>query len=200
MMINVTGSTSGYDRAELDAFWNEWAAATVAAQRAGDWAQLARFYAADASYGWSCSPTDHFMATGIDEIREWALGAEMHGFQGWTYPYQAVVIDDRSGQVVAFWRETTTFTDPDGRPYETPGIGCSWFQYAGNRQWAWHRDVYDVAVAGSVLIRVLQDGRATRALAQRMQTAAEGDLPGHVSSPDAGGTPMWPVPTRTDRT
>lgn len=187
---------TGYDRSELEEFWRDWAAATRAAQEACEWTPLARFYAPDASYGWSCSPTDHFMATGRDEIRDWALGTEMHGLQGWLFPYQASVIDDRAGQVVAFWRRLTSFGDPDGQPYQAPAIACSWFGYAGDRQWAWQRDVFDVGIAGAMMVRVLQDGRTSRELEQRVQSVAAGNRPGHVANPDAGGSPLWPVPAR----
>lgn len=36
---------------------------------------------------------------------------------------------------------------PSGEPYEIKGLGCSWFRYAGQRQWAWQRDIFDFALA-----------------------------------------------------
>jgi hypothetical protein len=187
--------TTGFDRAELDDFWQHWLDGNRKAQDTGDWTILAEFYTADATYGWSYSPTDHFMADGRDEIRDLALGTEMLGFQGWIYPYQSAVIDDRSGMVVGFWRQmTSAFTDPTGTPYEVEGLGCSWFQYAGDQQWAWQRDVFDVAMAGSAVVRILQDGTATPELNQRMQTVAAGNLPGHYPSVSALAAPLWPVP------
>jgi hypothetical protein len=186
---------NGYDRAELDAFWQRWLDGNRKAQEAGDWTILAEFYAPTASYGWSYSPTDHFMANGRDEIRDFALGTEMLGFQGWIYPYQSEVIDDRSGMVVGFWRQqSSAFTAPDGTPYEVLGLGCSWFQYAGEQQWAWQRDIFDVAMAGSAVVRMLQDGTVTPELTQRMQTVAVGDLPAHYGSVSALPAPLWPVP------
>lgn len=187
--------TTGFDRAELDDFWQSWLAGNRAAQDAGDWSALAEFYTPDATYGWSYSPTDHFMANGRDEIRDYALGTEMLGFQGWIYPYQSAVIDERSGMVVGFWRQrSAAFTDPAGAPYEVTGLGCSWFQYAGGRQWAWQRDVFDVMMAGSAVVRILQDGTTTPQLDERLRTVAAGNLPGHYDSTDSLPAPLWPVP------
>jgi hypothetical protein len=186
---------TGFDRAELDEFWQRWLDGNRTAQDAGDWTALAEFYTSDASYGWSYSPTDHFMANGRHEIRDYALGTEMLGFQGWIYPYQSAVIDERSGMVVGFWRQrSAALADPAGRPYEIPGLGCSWFQYAGNQQWAWQRDIFDVMMAGSAVVRILQDGRSTPELDERLRMVAAGDVPGHYDSVDALPAPLWPVP------
>lgn len=184
----------GFDRCELEDFWQSWLEANRTADRAGDWTGLARFYAPDATFAWTCSATDHFLATGRDEIRDWALGTEMHGYQGWRYPYQASVIDDHTGQIVGFWRMVSTFGDLDGRPYEVQGIGCSWFQYAGDRQWAWQRDVYDIVTEGATLVQVIQDGRISREAEQRIHSQSAGSLPGHHSSVEAMRSPLWPVP------
>ena len=64
------------------------------------------------------------------QIRELALGLEMQGLDGWTYPYQATVIDDQAGMVIGFWKQVADVTRPDGGPYEVAGFGCSWFGYA----------------------------------------------------------------------
>ncbi len=184
------------DRAELDDFWQRWLDANRKAQDAGDWGILAEFYAPDASYGWSYSPTDHFMAVGREEIRDYALGTEMLGFQGWVYPYQAAVIDDRSGFVVGFWRQRTrSLTAPDGRPYEVEGLGCSWFRYGGDQQWAWQRDVFDVAMAGSAVVRLVQDGNVSPALQRRFDAVGAGRQPGHYDSVAALPAALWPVPS-----
>jgi hypothetical protein len=188
-----------FDRAELDEFWQRWLDANRKAQDAGDWSILAEFYTPAASYGWSYSPTDHFMANGRDEIRKYALGTEMLGFQGWIYPYQAAVVDDRTGMVVGFWRQlTAAFAAPDGRPYEVEGLGCSWFQYAGEHQWSWQRDIFDVAMAGSAVVRIIQDGAVTPELTERFQAVAAGGQPAHYDTVAELPAPLWPVP-RTDR-
>ena len=135
------------------------------------------------------------MANGRDEIRDYALGTEMLGFQGWIYPYQSAVIDDRSGMIVGFWRQrSAAFTDPAGAPYEVNGLGCSWFQYAGDQHWAWQRDVFDVMMAGSAVVKILQDGTTTPELDERLRTVAAGSLPAHYDSTDSLPVPLWPVP------
>jgi hypothetical protein len=185
------------DRAELEDFWQSWLDANRKAQELGDWTILADFYAPDASYGWSYTPTDHFMATGRDEIRDLALGTEMLGFQGWIYPYQASVIDDRADMVVGFWRQITTFDGPDGEPYEIKGLGCSWFRYGGQRQWSWQRDIFDYALATDTVMKVIQDGHLTPQLERRIQAAVAGSQPGHYPSVEALSSPLWPVARTT---
>lgn len=183
-----------FDRAEMDEFWQSWLEINRRAQELGDWGVMAGHYAEDATYGWSYSATDQFMAKGREEIRELALGTEMLGFQGWIYPYQAAVIDENSGQVVGFWRQRSTFPDPSGQPYEIPGLGCSWFQYAGNHQWAWQRDIFDAGLATATVSRMFRDKTNTPELDQRVTTVAGGNLPGHYPDLDSTSAPLWPVP------
>lgn len=97
---------------------------------------MADFYEPAATYGYSYSADDQYMNVGREEIRAGVLGLEMLGFQGWIYPYQAVIFDDRSGQAFGFWRQLTTFDGPNGEPYEIKGLGGSWFQYSGKRSWS----------------------------------------------------------------
>ena len=84
---------------------------------------MAQLYTADATYGWSCGPNEDFMAVGRDEIRDIALGLEMGGLDGWTYPYQEIVIDEAKGHVIGFWRQIADATRADGSHYEVGGIG-----------------------------------------------------------------------------
>jgi len=79
---------AGYPYAELEEMVQRWLAANRAAQEAGDWRPMAEMYTEDATYGWNIGPHEEFMAVGRDEIRAIALGLEMGGLDGWTYPYQ----------------------------------------------------------------------------------------------------------------
>jgi hypothetical protein len=121
----------------------------------------------------------------------------MLGFQGWIYPYQASVIDERTGMIVGFWRQVTTFDAPTGEPYEISGLGGSWFSYGGERQWAWQRDIFDYGLAMDGVMRVIQDGNMTPQLEQRIQAATSGVQPGHYPSVAALSSPLWPVARNT---
>jgi hypothetical protein len=155
---------------------------------------MASFYEPDASYGWSYSPTDHFMANGRDEIRDLALGTEMLGFQGWIYPYQGVIFYDRSGQALGLWRQLTTFHSPSGEPYEIKGLGGSWFQYSGNRSWSCQRDIFDVAMATDAMVRILRDDNSSPQLDETMRAIKSGNQPGHYDSWESMSAPLWPIP------
>ena len=183
---------AAYPRDELDAMWQRWIQANLLAQHKGDWTGLAELYAPEATYGWMYAPDDQFMAVGRDQIRDWALGTEMLGFDGWKYPYVASVIDDRQGMCVGFWRQVSTMTDPSGAPYEVAGVGGSWFSYGGDMQWAWQRDFFDVGSAGQTIMRVIQDGNTTPTMHKRFELVAAG-APGHYTRADLPA-PVWPVP------
>lgn len=94
-----------FDRAELEEMKERWLAANIEAEKAGDWKPLAEFYTEDATYGWNYGPKKDFMAVGREEIRELALGQEMEGLEGWEYPYQAWVIDEKTGDMIGLWKQ-----------------------------------------------------------------------------------------------
>jgi len=186
----------GFERKELERFWQSWLDINRRAQDLGDWSVMADHYTEDATYGWSYSATQHFMANGRKEIRNLALGTEMLGFQGWVYPYQSSVIDETNGQVVGFWRQRSTFTAPDGHIYEIPGLGCSWFQYDGEGAWSWQRDIFDARIAAATITQIYKDETNTPELDQRV-AAATGTQPGHYPGLDEMSAPLWPVPLVT---
>ena len=119
---------SDLTRAEMEAFWAEWLDVNREAERSGDWRVMAEMYAQDATYGWMYAPDEHFMAVGRDQIRDWAIGIEMDGLDGWHYDYQCAVMDETKGMVVGFWKQKSGITDDaTGQEYEILGIGGSWF-------------------------------------------------------------------------
>ena len=71
------------------------------------------------------------MCVGVDEIRDVALGMEMEGLENWVYEYQKVLIDDKQGEIVGFWKQIVNKTD--GTQDEIYGIGGSWFRLNDDR-------------------------------------------------------------------
>jgi hypothetical protein len=168
-----------------------WLAANRRCQAAGDWRPLAEMYTEDATYGWNTGPAGEFMAVGRAEIRDIALGTEMGGLDGWTYPYQRVLVDERLGEVIGLWKQVAGAVRPDGQPYEVAGIGGSWFRYAGGWQWSWQRDFFDVGNATALFIEMIKAGALSAGMKRRMARAAAGEpLPGHYPR---GGAPaeLW---------
>ena len=102
-------------REQLEDFVDRWLHANREAEAKGDWTGLADFYADDATYGWNIGPKEDVMCVGKQEIRDIALGLEMAGLQGWTYPYQRVLIDEKIGEIVGFWKQVATDSEGPAR-------------------------------------------------------------------------------------
>jgi hypothetical protein len=183
-----------YPRAELEEMVERWLEVNRQGEAKRDWHHMAELYTEDATYGWNVGPNDEFMAVGREEIREIALGMEMAGLEGWTYPYQKVLIDDQQGEVLGLWKQVANATKADGTNYEIAGLGGSWFRYGGNFQWSWQRDFFDVGNAGAVFMAMISDGTLLPGMQERMERAMSGErLPGHYR---LGGAPvgLWEVP------
>ncbi|NUP25479.1 MAG: nuclear transport factor 2 family protein [Nocardia sp.] len=170
---------TGFDRAELDEMVRRWVAENERCEKLGDWKPLAEMYTADATYGWNYGPTDEFMAVGRDEIRDLALGQEMEGLEGWQYPYQQFVIDERSGDVIGFWKQVYDTTPrADGSKYTVNGIGGSWFRYGGDYQWSWQRDFFDFGNVSALFLEMMTDKAMSDGMNARIAKATSGRLPG----------------------
>jgi hypothetical protein len=179
---------ASYPYEELAEMVERWLAANRRAEAAGDWRPMAAMYTADATYGWNLGPNEEFMVVGRDQIRDIALGLEMGGLDGWRYPYQKVLIDPVQGEIVGFWRQIADRARPDGSSYEVPGIGGSWFRYAGDWQWSWQRDFFDVGNATALFIEMIKADTLSEGMRRRIDRASSGELlPGHFR---LGGAPV----------
>ena len=188
--------TTTFSRAAMEAHWQRWLAANREAEQTRNWSPLADFYAEDASYGWMYSPDEHFMAVGRKEIREYALGTEMNGLDGWHYDYVAVVMDEKTGMVVGFWRQRAGIADDTGQEYEILGIGGSWFGYrataTGDYEFAWQRDWFDLGSTAHTFLEIAAAGKAPPALLERMGLHGPSQ-PGHYARADLPSS-VWPPP------
>lgn len=177
---------AGYPRDELEDVAHRWLQANRTAERRGDWTLLADFYTDDATYGWNVGPNEDVMCVGIDEIRDIALGQEMDGLQGWRYPYQRVVIDEKQGEVVGFWKQVAT--DANGAEQEVYGIGGSWFRYAGGGKWNWQRDFFDFGHVSALYLELIKAGKLSPGMQKRIERAVSGNkVPGYYP---LGKTPV----------
>jgi hypothetical protein len=144
-----------------------------------NWLALADMFTEDATYGWNVGPNDEFMAVGRDQIREYAVGLEMEGLGGWTYPYMRILIDEVQGEILGLWRQVADAARPDGSHYEIAGLGGSWFRYGGNHQWSWQRDFFDVGNATAAYIEMIQADALSPGMKARMEKMGSGRQPGH---------------------
>lgn len=167
-------SSSSFTRAELDDMMQRWLAANVAAEQAGNWSALADFYTTDAVYSWNMGPNREFQATGRDEIRRLALGWFMQGFEEWKYPYHDVIIDEQKGAVVAFYHQVAPAKRADGSEYRVAGLSGSRFQYAGNYQWKWQKDFFDMGNVMALTMELAGAGGLNDGIKEKMRNHVQG--------------------------
>ncbi|MDT5126210.1 MAG: hypothetical protein QOH54_1854, partial [Mycobacterium sp.] len=126
---------------------------------------------------------------GIDEIRDIALGLEMAGLENWSYPYQKVVIDDKQGEIIGFWKQIAT--DADGTESEIYGIGGSWFRLDAQGKIEWQRDFFDFGHVQKLYLDLMKAGKLSDGMQKRIERSLAGEkLPGYYplgKSP----VPIW---------
>lgn len=187
MTMTTTSSTksSAVSRAELEEMMRRWLDANRRAEETGDWkTTLGAHYLDDAEYRWDIGPDETFVARGVQEIREVAIGYQMAGFEGWKYPYERVIIDEQQGEIVCFWRQISPFKRPDGTYYEVQGGGGSWFRYGGDYKWAEQRDFFDFSCVMATMRDLAAAGYLPESVKKKIQMVTRGQpMPGHVATP-----------------
>ncbi len=180
---------ASHSREALEAWVDRWLQANKECEKAGDWKPLADFYASDATYGWNIGPKEDVMCVGIDEIRDIALGQEMAGLEGWRYPYQRVIIDDKIGEIVGFWKQVAT--DADGTEQEVYGIGGSWFRLAADGKIDWQRDFFDFGHVSALYMDLIKAGKLSQGMQKRIERGIAGEkVPGYYPLGKAPA-PIW---------
>jgi len=188
-------------RAEIEEFWETWLDINRQAEKSGDWRVMADWYAEDATYGWMYSVDEHFMAVGRDQIRDYAIGIEMDGFDGWHYDYVCTMVDEQKSMVLGFWKQRSGIVnDETGGEYEILGIGGSWFGLErqvggaddGKIKFAWQRDWFDMPSTAHTFMEILKANKAPETLLKRMSVAGHG-VPGHYHYKDIPSS-VWPPP------
>jgi len=180
-IASIAPKNRAYPRAELEDMVQRWLQANIDAEQAGDWTgHLGPMYTEDAVYGWNMGPNEEFLAEGRQEICDVALGFQMKGFEQWQYPYHDIIIDEQRGTVIGFWKQVAPYQRDDGSYFEISGIGGSWFEYAGNYQWHWQRDFFDLGNAKDCFFQLAGAGALESVVKSKIHRQAKGELlPGH---------------------
>ena len=169
---------ASFTRAQLDDWVERWLQVNRDAEAAGDWKPLADFYTDDATYGWNIGPKEDVMCIGKDEIRDVALGLEMQGLENWVYEYQKVIVDEKLGEIVGFWKQIANKSD--GARDEIYGIGGSWFRLNDDLLIEWQRDFFDFGHVQKAFIKLIESGDLTPTMQTRIERSVAGEkLPGY---------------------
>ena len=167
-----------FTRKDLDDWVERWLEANREAERAGDWKPLADFYTEDATYGWNIGPKEDVMCVGKDEIRDVALGLEMEGLDNWVYEYQKVLVDEKLGEIVGFWKQIVNKSD--GSTDEIYGIGGSWFRLNDDLLIEWQRDFFDFGHVSKMFMKLIESGDLSAGMQKRIERSVAGEkLPGY---------------------
>jgi hypothetical protein len=176
-------------RADYEAWVERWLKANQDGEKAGDWKPLADFYTEDATYGWNIGPKEDVMCVNRDEIRDVALGLEMEGLENWVYEYQKVIIDEKLGEIVGFWKQIANKSD--GSSDEIYGIGGSWFRLNDQLLIEWQRDFFDFGHVQKAFIKLIESGDLTPTMQKRIERSIAGEkLPGYYPIGTAP-VPIW---------
>lgn len=168
-----------FPRHELEEMVRRWAEAGRLAERSGDWAgALAPFYAPDAQVRVHVGADRVYVGRGRQAIAQQMLGEDMEGFEGWTYPHERVVIDETRGEVVVYWRQVSPYRRGDGTPYAVAGLGNSYLRYAGEYQWSYQEDSFDLGQVTALLLELAAEGHLSPSLKRRIQRMARGHRAG----------------------
>ena len=180
---------ASFTREQLEDWVERWLDANREAERKGDWKPLADFYTEDATYGWNIGPKEDVMCVGRDEIRDVALGLEMEGLENWNYEYQKVLIDDKLGEVVGFWKQIVN--KADGARDEIYGIGGSWFRLSDNLKIEWQRDFFDFGHVSALYMDLIKAGKLSEGMQKRIERSIAGEkLPGYYPIGESP-VPIW---------
>jgi len=96
--------------------------ANAKAEETRDWGPLADFYAEDCEYQYTMGEQGTRVCRGREAVRQYVMGKDMIGFEGWTFPYEWVVVD--GDRVMTKWWNQAPQTKDDGSPYRVVGMSA----------------------------------------------------------------------------
>jgi hypothetical protein len=117
----------------------------------------------------------------------------MEGLENWVYEYQKVLIDEKQGEIVGFWKQIVNKSD--GSQGEIYGIGGSWFRLTAGEDGPplieWQRDFFDFGHVAKMFGNLIESGDLSEGMQNRIQRSVAGEkLPGYYPLGQAP-VPIW---------
>ena len=103
----------------------------------------------DATYGWNYGPDDTSWPSAATRSASIALGLEMGGLDGWTYPYQEIRDRRPQGHVIGFWKQVADATRDRRRHLRGGRHRRQLVPLRRRLQVVWQRDFFDHGNAAS---------------------------------------------------
>ena len=107
---------------EVRSLFDRWIEDNKRCEAERNWSRLADYFAVDAVYQYTMGAGGLRVARGRDKIRRLVMERDMEGFDGWTFPYEWVVID--GSRVMTKWWNQAPVSHEDGTPYRVIGVSC----------------------------------------------------------------------------
>jgi hypothetical protein len=105
------------------------------------------------------------------------------------YEYQKVLIDEKQGEIVGFWKQIVNKTD--GTQDEIYGIGGSWFRLNSEQLIEWQRDFFDFGHVAKMFASLIESGDLSTGMQKRIERSIAGEkLPGYYPLGQAP-VPIW---------
>jgi hypothetical protein len=109
-------------RAEVEALMERWLSANQEAEKTRDWGVLMPFYAKNATYCYTIGAFGRREAIGWEQVKALVMERDMEGFDGWTFPYEWLVID--GDKIMTKWHMVPPFKREDGSEYRILGMSA----------------------------------------------------------------------------
>ncbi|MBI4953418.1 MAG: nuclear transport factor 2 family protein [Myxococcales bacterium] len=131
-----------------------WLKANKEAEARRDWSVLMPFYAEAATYCYTIGAFGRREARGFDEVRRLVMDRDMVGFDGWTFPYDWLVID--GDKIMTKWHMVPPFKRKDGTAYRV--LGMSAIRIDNDLKIVEMEDSMDIAAFFALVDELRRDG------------------------------------------
>jgi hypothetical protein len=99
-----------------------------------------------------------------------------------------VIIDDKIGEVVGFWKQVPTMPTA---PPEIYGIGGSWFRLNADGKIEWQRDFFDFGHVQKLYMKLMKEGKLSKGMSEAHRAQPGRREAARLLPAGRGPVPIW---------